>query len=29
LLAGEHRVRNELEADARDRARATLRILSR
>ena len=29
LLTGEHRVWNELEADARDRARATLRILSR
>lgn len=29
LLVGEHRVWNELEADARDRARAALRILSR
>jgi hypothetical protein len=29
LLTGEHRVWDELEADARDRARATLRILSR
>jgi hypothetical protein len=29
LLTGEHRVWNELEADARDRERATLRILCR
>jgi len=29
LIEGEHRVWNELDTDARDRARATLRILSR